>query len=420
MRKISELSTTQIKDGVALHRIADDRFKKNYTSISLSMPLRREDITLSALLPYLIDRGNAAYPDMSDFRRRLMQLYGVSLSATAAKGGTRRALTLTLSGPAGRYLPEANACAQAQQLAFDCVFDPYLPGGRFDPDAVAIEKEKLRETILTNYNDKRHYLMMRAGERFFGADPRGLCADGYLEDIESISAESLTDFYFRLRDTARVDVMSAGAQAPEYAALAQLAGRDTPWQAADAVAKCPQQDVVETQQLNQDKLALMFTCGRLLSRSERAALRVGTALFGGTATSRLFTNVREKRSLCYYCAASPALREAYICVDSGVQHADVPALSEAVLAELAELQKGNITQQELDETKLALVSALRSLDDGIPSLHGWYLGQILYNGDVVTPQQELEAVQSVTANDIAAAMSLLGLNLSYQLSGEAK
>ena len=105
MRKISELSTTQIKDGVALHRIADDRFKKNYTSISLSMPLRREDITLSALLPYLIDRGNAAYPDMSDFRRRLMQLYGVSLSATAAKGGTRRALTLTLSGPAGRYLP---------------------------------------------------------------------------------------------------------------------------------------------------------------------------------------------------------------------------------------------------------------------------------------------------------------------------
>ena len=49
------------------------------------------------------------------------------------------------------------------------------------------------------------------------------------------------------------------------------------------------------------------------------ATRLMAALFGGTPNSKLFLNVREKLSLCYYCSASYNSMKGIMLVQSGVE-----------------------------------------------------------------------------------------------------
>ena len=50
--------------------------------------------------------------------------------------------------------------------------------------------------------------------------------------------------------------------------------------------------------------ALRGLMGRRMPAWARYALVLAATVFGGGATSKLFTNVREKMSLCYYASAS--------------------------------------------------------------------------------------------------------------------
>ena len=55
--------------------------------------------------------------------------------------------------------------------------------------------------------------------------------------------------------------------------------------------------------LTQAKLCMLFTTGEANPNPPSVSiLRVAMSVLGGSATSRLFRNVREKQSLCYYIA----------------------------------------------------------------------------------------------------------------------
>lgn len=72
--------------------------------------------------------------------------------------------------------------------------------------------------------------------------------------------------------------------------------------------------IIETQHfseeipgLTQAKLCMLFTRGTPEDLPSITVMRMAMSVFGGSTTSRLFRNVREKQSLCYYCGSS-ALR----------------------------------------------------------------------------------------------------------------
>ena len=72
----------------------------------------------------------------------------------------------------------------------------------------------------------------------------------------------------------------------------------------------------------QAKLCMLFTLGRPMEPRELAAVRLAMALYGGSVTSRLFLNVRERDHLCYYCSAAFQSFTGSMAVNSGVEHTD--------------------------------------------------------------------------------------------------
>ena len=73
---------------------------------------------------------------------------------------------------------------------------------------------------------------------------------------------------------------------------------------------------------------------------------------------------------------------------------------------------GHITPQELSHIKLAFQSSLCSIGDSLARTEGWYLSGLL-QGDPITPQQDMEEIASITAEEVAAAAAVLTLDTVF-------
>ena len=316
-----------ICDGVNFRSIRDTKFKTMRISAHLIVPMSRQTAAENALLPFLLSRASREYPDFTKLGQRLAELYGASLNADVQKLGDLQVLSLSASGIADRYALEGEAISgELAKLLCSILFDPPLVDGLFPEDGFEQEKRQTMELIDSEYSDKRTYARQRCEAIMCADEPYGVNRYGGKEDIARVERPALTAAWKRLLDTAKIELMVLGDcdPAPVYegfrAAFETLGSRKT----ADCTTKVVRSaekvnTVTEKMDVAQGKLVMGFRTGTATPDEEVPATRLMAALFGGTPNSKLFLNVREKQSLCYYCSASYNSMKGIMLVQSGVE-----------------------------------------------------------------------------------------------------
>lgn len=410
--------------GVFLNTLDAQKFNRCRITIRFQYPACRETATASAVLPLVLERCCADYPDMTLLSRRLAKLYGADLSVDNSTNGANRVLTVSVTGIKDEFALEGeDLTAEYADLVFGVAFRPYLVNGRFDEEALAIERGKLRQQLQAEVNDKRLYCVRQARRRFFGDSLAGVERDGYLEEVDGVTPQLLTQVYEEMLRRASIEVTAIGAkdETVRRLLLAALEGRKRDWQAPLPGLFMPRRQPdhqVETMDMVQAKLCLLFTAGRCTGAQEIAASRLAMALYGGSVTSRLFLNVREKQSLCYYCSSSYTSVTGCMMVDSGVEPANARKAEAAILKELAQLCDGPITDEEMEDCRRGLLSSLESVEDSLSGLEGWYFAEIARGGPVSTPAQARAALEQVTKEQVRQVLRQFTLSVSYLLTPE--
>lgn len=410
--------------GVFLNTLDAQKFNRCRITIRFQYPACRETATASAVLPLVLERCCADYPDMTLLSRRLAKLYGADLSVDNSTNGANRVLTVSVTGIKDEFALEGeDLTAEYADLVFGVAFRPYLVNGRFDEEALAIERGKLRQQLQAEVNDKRLYCVRQARRRFFGDSLAGVERDGYLEEVDGVTPQLLTQVYEEMLCRASIEVTAIGAkdETVRRLLLAALEGRKRDWQAPLPGLFMPRRQPdhqVETMDMVQAKLCLLFTAGRCTGAQEIAASRLAMALYGGSVTSRLFLNVREKQSLCYYCSSSYTSVTGCMMVDSGVEPANARKAETAILKELAQLCDGPITDEEMEDCRRGLLSSLESVEDSLSGLEGWYFAEIARGGPVSTPAQARAALEQVTKEQVRQVLRQFTLSVSYLLTPE--
>ena len=187
------------------------------------------------------------------------------------------------------------------------------------------------------------------------------------------------------------------------------------WVLGSAASQVREQ--VDELDVAQSKLVMGFRTGKLPDAQAVAAMWLMTALFGGTPNSKLFLNVREKLSLCYYCAARFDRLTGLMFVDSGVEKKNRLQAQEEILRQLEEIRQGNFTQEELDATLLQIQNSLRSVSDSLGSLESWYMTQIM-DQTHRSPVQEWELLSQITREALIQAAKQVQLDTIYFLTGK--
>ncbi|MBQ7095326.1 MAG: insulinase family protein [Clostridia bacterium] len=396
-----------------------DHFKTGYLSVDFFMPLTKENATGMSLLAGMLCRGCKKYPGMDLISRYLAKNYGASLSVTASKAGELEILTFAFSFLDREYTIDGEDVRRAMIALFrELVFAPLAENGAFRSDYMEQEKSNLIDKITGIFNDKRVYALEQCKSLMCENEAFGIGEYGDIELVKAYNEKSLYDYFRKLLDEAWVMVNYVGKERELFmdALTEGLSPRTTEMPSTQVVEFSGKvREIVDPLDLNQSKLTLGFRLGKA-ALEKPMACRLFNVLYGGSATSKLFMNVRERLSLCYYCSSRLDRLKNVMFVASGIEAEKYEQARNEIEHQLKNVAQGEFTQEEMDNAKAYLIDSFRSFYDNESALASMMITGTLH-GKVCLPEEEIQAVQAVTREDLVAVAREVQLDTVYFLKG---
>ena len=417
-----EYTRREIMQDVFLTYLPAQKFKTGYLSAQFITPLRAETAGANALLPAVLHRGTVRCPDMEQLSAAMDRLYGAQIDYTVRKKGERQCVGFVASviddafAPHGQRLLEPTA-----ELLGELLLDPVTRGGRFLSEYVDSEKANLIDAIRAVRNDKRDWADLRLMQEMCVGEPYGVRRLGDEESVAKINNRKLYQHSQELMSSSRLELYYCGSADERRVTEALLHAFATlPRSVVEPLPQmrfydAPSQPrvVTETMDVTQGKLSMGFRCG---SRDVPAMI-MANLLFGGSSNSKLFLNVREKLSLCYYASSSYARSKGILTVSSGIETKDYDRALEEILRQLKAVQEGEWEDWEIPGARSTILSSLAALPDGQGAMENWFLGQNATD-QTETPEELAAQLREVTPERIRAAAQTITLDTVYFLKGK--
>ena len=422
------VTRTELLPGVHLTAVHTNKFKSSQLGLTLLAPLSAQTASANALVPMVLRRGTRTHPDMQALSAALDELCGGTLEPVIRKKGETQCVGFYGSLLDDAYAPGGEAILEpAAALLGELLCQPAGTGGAFRGDYVEGERENLADAIRAQVNDKMQYVLNRVVEEMCAGEPFGVDRLGSEAQAAAVTAQGLWERYQALLSRCAVEIYYSGSARPERVgeafakALSGLpAGTSRTLGAPIQPASAPgiPRQVTECLDVTQGKLSMgLRTGGITVGHPEFPALLLCNAVFGGTTTSKLFLNVRERLSLCYYASSRLERHKGVMLVTSGVEFDKMDQASDEILAQLDNCRRGSIEAWELEAARRSVVSALHTTLDAQARLEDYWLGQAV-SGLSQSPEELAAQVEAVTMEQVVAAANALELDTVYYLKGK--
>ena len=419
----------EILPNATLTCLQTDKFKTSCLSVTLLTQLTRETAAKNAVVPYVLRRGCASYPDMESLSAYLEELYGAQVEPSVRKKGEIQCIGFTANFCEDRCLPEpAGLLEKIAALLGELLLSPVTRGGLLLPAYVDSEREKLMERINAAMNDKRSYAARRLFELMCDCEDYAADRLGSREEAASISYVKLTRHYRELLASSPVEIFYCGSASPALveraikAALVTMPRSEPDTELGTDIRMNAMEEkprvFTEEMDVTQGKLAIGFRLGACMESPDQAALRVFNAVYGGSVTSKLFMNVREKLSLCYYASSAIDRHKGVMAVSSGIEFDKYDEALREILAQLDAVRRGEVTDTELTAARKYVASDLRSDRDNPAALEDFYLTQTIEGLDYGLAELA-ELVEDVTLPEITKIAAGVECDAIYFLRGPA-
>ena len=418
---MDQIQIESLANGVEGCHIQTAQFKTSRISINLFLPIQETDVCANALLAGLLTRASADYPDFTHLNQRLNELYGATLFGDVMKFGDMQIVKFVINVLDDCYTLGGEKISQdAAELLLSMIFTPPLQNGLFSEQDFESEKRLLIEQINGEINDKRRYAITKTESALYQGEPSGISRYGDIKDAENLTNTQAVAAWKAMLQNAfvRVNIVSSTAPDAVYQKIKEyFAPLNRNVQKIDVTKKhAGRQDVLKLEEhmnVTQAKLCMAFAVSGMDDAKDKDAVRVMTDMFGGGPYSKLFANVREKQSLCYYCAARPNFQKATILVDSGILEENRQKAIDGILQQLKEMQNGNFSEDDLAASKMALTDSARTVCDSPADLDTWYALRIFENDPGI--ETFIGRINGVSKEDVQRAANAVTLDTVYFL-----
>lgn len=419
---MENIKTINLGKGINLTLIQEDKFKTNLVSIYIQRLLDKNEVTKNALLPAIIKSGSEKYPSAKEMASHQDDLYGVSIGADASKRGETQVITFKIISTDEKYLDE-KIFKQVVEYLDEVVNHPLVIDNGFKEEYVEIEKQSLKNRIESIINDKGRYAIEKAREAMFKNEKYGISDLGYIEDIEKINGKELYEHYLDIMKTSPIDIVVEGNFNEDEIVNIIKNGFNFDREniieipRANFIKEVDEVKVIkEEMDITQGKLVMGYRCNiDYKDEHKYYSLFLGSNILGGGPHSKLFINVREKESLCYYIYSSLEKYKTSLFIASGIEADKFDRTVSLVKEQIEILKAGNISDEELLNSKSAIISSLKSVKDSIGGASDFYFSQSMgaTNSSI---EQIIEMIEKITAKDIVDAVKDIELDTVYFLS----
>ncbi|OOC62270.1 EF-P 5-aminopentanol modification-associated protein YfmF [Paenibacillus ihbetae] len=411
--------------GMRIHVLPTRRFKTFAISLYAGSPLAEDTVTTTALTPFVLRRGTVSYPETRAFRERLEQLYGAGFGFDIYKRGDYQIVHFRMDTINDSFVnsPESLLSSSFAFLG-EAFTEPVLENGAFRKAYVQTERDTVRKKLESIVNDKIRYAAERCIEVMCKDEPYRLHPLGERKDLEGITPEGLYQAYRKWLDESVLDLYVVGDTSldevkklvEEHFKLDRTKTKDYKPSVTRAAAR-DTQTVIEQLDINQGKLNMGLRSTITYGDDEYAAALLYNGILGGYPHSKLFVNVREKASLAYYASSRYDGHKGIATIQSGIEVQNFDKAVDIIRKQLDDMAQGSITDIEMSQTKAMIRNVIKEMQDSAFEMIAYDFNRQL-SGKERTPDELLDQVDRMSADDVKQAASAFSLDTIYFLKGQ--
>lgn len=419
-----EYISTEIKKGVNLHTIKTSKFKTNLFALMLTTKITKQNVTKNALISLILRRGTENIKTQEEISKKLENMYGANFDCGIDKIGNNQVIKFYLESLNDKYLPtEESNLKESIKILLEIAFNPLTQKNKFKQEYFEAEKEKLKQIIEAKKDNKGMYAFNRCIEEMYKNNPYGIYKFGEVEELEKITNEELYAYYKDLIQRCKVDIFISGEQLKDIKEeiendknMKKLNERNAEYvknsiEQYDENIK--EKVITESADVTQGKLVIGIGLKEIGENSKNVAL-IYNAILGGTATSKLFQNVREKASLAYTAGSNYIRQKNNIFIRCGIEIENYEKALTIIKEQIEDMKQGKFTEEELENTKQYIISTIEAIEDEQDTQITYYFGQEITesNNDI---NEYKENIKSVTKQQIIELAKNIKINTIYFL-----
>lgn len=409
-------------ENAEIYLVQNKKFNTLKISTLLINDLCFNNFTKEKLLTNYLSRSINQYKDELTLSKKFLEIYDPSIRISDFYSKSHiKAFNLNMLNE--KYT-EKGMLKKTIEFYFSFIFDPNKKNNSFDKTNLELSKNSLKVYYRSLKEDPSYNALNSAFSLIDEDIAIKYDTNGYEEDLEIINEKNLYDLYLNEIKTSNFKIFVIG----DFNEKEVIEIITNSIKNKINKNKCILGDYIHTKKvkniitkkeekdLNQSNLIYIYKLLNMTKREISYVSIVFNTILGGS-DSKLFKNVREKKSLCYtiYSSMSPSF--GYMHIFAGISKENYTKTKNAIKVEVDNMINGNITDQEIKEAKEILNTQLRASNDNQGNLISRVINNILYN-DEIDYEENIKKINSVTKEEIINFAKKIDLNVIYFLRGD--
>lgn len=422
---MSNISYIEIANGVKFLCVNSDKFKTNCIKVDFYLPMG-DHLAAQNVLVSLMGHTSYNYNTFKSFNGKIESLYGADFDSGIATIGEKVRVRFSMEIPDDRFSLDGKSIAQETvDFLIDIIKNPHCENGEFDKTATEREVRFTLENLEAEKNDKRSYAVSRLRQLMCQGEPYGIDREKLEKDVRNLDGKKLYDAYIDMLKTSTIIITACGNLDGEMVKnsftdfVNSISDRNPAELETIFITKADEiRYFKDKMDVNQAKLVIGLRSGMENADDNYFPFRVMTDIFGGGPYSRLFINVREKMSLCYYCGARLLREKGIIFIQSGIEEENYEKALSEILNQLNVMKKGEFTDEDFTSSIIALSDAFKGVEDSPVAICTFYSSQA-FDDVLVSGKEYAEKIAAVTREQIIECANRVSVDSVYLLAGES-
>lgn len=385
--------------------IKSNKFKSN--SISLNIPIDiDEKITDLNLVSEMIKIGSKKYDSLKKLYSKLQEMYGTHFNCYVNKCGEVAVFTIYIEFLKDEYIDQ-NTSLWDEIINFlhEIFYNVLEEKGCFKEEFLKIEKENLRTNILSLVDSKNYYAYVKCEQISTKNEPYANYIYGNVDRLEKINGKNLYEFYLNLRELPYYFVIIGNFDEDRIKnMLYDKFGKNLEKKFNTNNNKFLKTDFSESYErfdITQTKLVINFKTPITIFNGDYYAFFVFNKILG-SGYSKLYREVRQKRSLVYYINSYYEKFKGMLSIECGINDKNFDVTKEIILSEIQNISNGEISESEIENAKRSIRRLLMSVQDKVLSMHSFIAPLYIFNKEFDI-NEFLKNIYSVDKNRIIDA-----------------
>ena len=405
-----------------LYTIKTDRFKTCYMDIIFYNRLDKSNITKENVLSGMMQHSSFKYPKRKFVVEHLEDLYNASFTSNVSRIGNMRTISFSYSFLDPIYT-DKNYLKEVIKFPFEMIFNPNIKNDEFDERTLKIIKSRIYANIESVKEAPTRYAIKQAIKNLDKNLPAACDIEGNIKDLNKINATSLSEFYKYVLDNYYCDIYLVGNLNMDKI---NIMIKDLFINDIIKTSKLDfkvdnkvnvKKEVIEKDNYDQSTLVCLYDTNKLNDYEIIYVMMVFNYIFGnGSLTNKLFSNLREKNSLCYNVASYFQRADNLLVVYTGIDAKNKNKAIKLINKSLSEMKDAKFSDEDVENAIKSIVSGFKEALNYPSSLVNNYFSHNCFNYPFIN--ELIDKIEDVTKKDIVNLAKKIKLNLVYMMEGE--